>query len=321
MAAVESAAPSGLTVLITGATGLMGMPIALELAKTNTVYGAARFTVPELEQTLRDGGVHTVRFDGGDEDLSALPERADVVFHLGAMVGLPAERPENREAAYNINAYSAARLMSRYRDCSAFLYASSGSAYAYQGERPLREDDGFGFHTGLETYATTKIGGEFIVQALSRQYGTPATILRIFSLYSPRGGAITSRVDLVAAGRPIGLYPGVPNRYCPIYEDDYVRKAIRAIGIATAPPQVINFSGTQTTTVEEYCGIAGRILGRDPIFDDSGRLYPIWPDTTKNLALLGPDEVGIEEGIRRVIEAGQDARLASWSNNMPLSTD
>lgn len=319
--ATQTTGPTGLTILITGATGLMGMPIALELAKANTVYGAARFTAPELEQVLKDGGVRPVRFDGSDEDLSALPEKVDVVFHLGAMVGLPAERPENREAAYSTNAYSAGRLMSRYRDCSAFLYASSGSAYAYQGERPLREDDQFGFHTGLETYAATKIGGEFIVQSMSRQLGIPATILRIFSLYSPRGGAITSRVDMVASGRPIGLYPGVPNRYCPIYEDDYVRKAIRAIGIASSPPQVINFSGTEATTVEEYCGIAGRILGKEPIFDETGHLYPIWPDTTKNLALLGPDEVGIDEGVRRVIEAGQGARLGSWTNNLPLAVD
>jgi len=311
----------GLNILVTGASGLMGYPIAVELAKHNKVYGAARFTVPADEKRLRENGVETIQFDGGDADLSKLPKNIDVVYHLGAMVGLVAEKPENRQAAYNTNAYSAARLMSRYRDGKAFIYAASGSAYAYQGERPLREDDLFGFHTGLETYATTKIGGEFIVQALSREWNTPATILRIFSLYSPRGGAVTSRIDLLSAGRSIGLYPGVPNRYCPIYETDYVRKAIRAIGIAKSPPEVVNFCGNNTVTIEDYIGIAAKLLGKEPKFDLSGKLYPIWPDVTRTIALLGEDTVSIEEGVRRVVEAGPTVRLASWASNMPLSTE
>ena len=318
---LPTATPKGLSVLITGASGLMGFPIACELAKHNKVYGAARFSVPADEKLLQKAGVETIHFDAGSTDLSKLPAKVDVVYHLGAMVGLVAEKPENRQAAYNTNAYSAGRLMSRYRDCKAFIYAASGSAYAYQGERALREDDIFGFHTGLETYATTKIGGEFIVQTLSREWNLPCTILRIFSLYSPRGGAVTMRVDLVDQGRSIGLYPGVPNRYCPIYEADFVRKAIRSIGIAKSPPEVINFCGNTTVTIEEYCAIAGRILGKEPKFDLTGKLYPIWPDATKTAQLLGADTISIEEGVKRVIEADRSVRLSSWASTMPLSSD
>lgn len=312
----------GLSVLITGASGLMGFPIAVALAPNNTVYGAARYSVPAEREALEAAGVHTIVFDVGSTDLAVLPEKVDVIYHLGATVGLDAEKPENRQRVLETNVYSGGRLMSRYRDqLKAFVFAASGSAYGYQGERPLREDDPFGLHTGLETYAASKIGGEAVVQFLSREWQIPSVILRIFSLYGPRGGAITSRIDLVRTGRPVSLYPGVPNRYCPMYEDDFVDKAIAALGIANVPAEVVNFAGSETSTIEEYCTIAGKLLGKPPVFDETGKVYPIWPDTTKLQRLLGPTSVSVAEGVRRVVEAGPEMRLAHWASAMAFSPD
>ena len=313
----------GMSVMVTGASGLMGFPIAKALAKSNKVYGVARYSSEKERQALEAAGVETIAFDVGSSDLSALPEKVDVIFHLGAITGLTAGLPENRLRAFEVNTYSAGRLMSRYRNqkggLKAFVYPGSGSAYAYQGERPLREDDVFGLHTGLENYAATKIGGESLVQFLSSEWKIPSVIIRIFSLYSPRGGAITSRVDLVAAGRPIALYPGVPNRYCPMYEDDFVEKAIRAVTLAKCPAEVVNFAGTETVTIEEYCAVAGRLLRKTPTFQSTSHLYPIWPDMTKMEKLLGPTRVGIEEGVRRVIAADPSERLLHWATVMPFA--
>lgn len=310
----------GLTLMVTGASGLMGFPIAKALAKTNKVYGVARFNVARDRQALEAAGVQTISFDTGSLDLSPLPEKVDAILHLGALTGLAAGFPENRAKAFEVNVHSAGRLMSRYRgQLKAFLYCGSGSAYAYQGERPLREDDVFGLHTGLETYAATKIAGESLVRFLSQEWQIPSTVIRIFSLYSPRGGAITSRADLVAAGKPVALYPGVPNRYNPIFEDDYVEKAIKALSVAKCPAEVVNFAGSQTVTIEEYCTIAGRLLGKTPKFESTGILYPIWPDMTRMHELLGPTKVSIEEGLRRVVAADPSERLVQWATMMPFS--
>jgi len=310
----------GLNIMVTGASGLTGFPLAKALAKSNQVFGVARFGAAPDRKALEAAGVRTISLDLGSADLSALPEKIDVIFHLGAMTGLTACRPENRKAAFEVNVYSAGRLMSRYRNLKAFLYAGSGSAYAYQGERPLNEDDPFGLHTGLETYAATKIGGESLVHFLSAEWKIPSIIIRIFSLYSPRGGAITSRVDLVAAGKPVAVYPDAPNRYCPMYEDDFVEKAILAIEHAKCPAEVVNFAGSETATIEEYCEIAGRLVGKTPIFDRTGQLYPIWPDTTKMTRLLGPTRISVKEGVRRVVETGSAARLPQWATMMPFSS-
>ena len=138
----------------------------------------------------------------------------------------------------------------------------------------------------------------------------PTTIVRIFSFYGPRGGGVTQRVDQVARGEPVSVYPGVRNVHTPLFEDDYVEKTIGAVGIAKSPAEIINIGGTEAVTTQEYCRIAGEFLGKEPIFVENSRAWPIWADTTKMVQLLGPNKVSIREGIRRVVEA-REQRLST----------
>ena len=301
-------------VLITGASGVMGLPIALKLAEANEVHAVARFSLPEQERQLRAAGVRTISFDLGDHDLSPLPRSVDVVFHLGAVVGPNAEQPAVRERVHDINVSATGRRPIRYRDCEAFVHASTGSLYAYQGERPLREDDVYGLHTGLETYAATKIGAEFLLRHLSVEYAMPTVMLRIFSLFSPRGGAVTGRIDRIARGLPVGVYPGVRNVYTPIWEEDYVEKAIAAASLATNPAEIINFAGSEPVTIQDYCGIAAELLGVTPTYEENYPLYPIWADTTRLQSKLGPCRVSVREAVRRLLAADKSMRI----NSVPL---
>jgi hypothetical protein len=57
--------------------------------------------------------------------------------------------------------------------------------------------------------------------------------------------------------------------------------------------------------------MAGELLGKKPIFVENSKSWPIWGDTRKMLKLLGPARVSVREGIRRVVEAGQKARLSA----------
>ena len=54
----------------------------------------------------------------------------------------------------------------------------------------------------------------------------------------------------------------------------------------------------------------GELTGREPIFVENGKSWPIWADTTKMEKLLGPSKVSIREGIRRVLEQ-TDKRLGN----------
>jgi nucleoside-diphosphate-sugar epimerase len=294
---------SGKRVLVTGASGLVAYPVAAELAKSNEVYAVARFSDPEQQRGLEEAGARTIAFDLADPDLSPLPKSVDVVINYAVL-------PPTHKDAYEVNAGTTGRLARRYRDCEAFVHGSTGSLYQYQGERPLREDDPYGLHSAAENYAASKIAAEYLLKHLSEDYQMPTTIVRIFSFYGPRGGGVTQRIDQVANGQPVSVYPGVRNVHTPLYEDDYVEKTIQAASIAKAPAEIVNVGGTEAVTTQEYCQIAGEILGKEPTFVENSKAWPIWADTTKMVELMGPNKVSVREGIRRVIEA-RDKRLAT----------
>ena len=291
---------SGRRVLVTGASGLVALPVAVELAKSNEVYAVARFSDPKQKRLVEEAGARAIAFDLANPDLSPLPKSVDVVINYAVL-------PPNHKDAYDVNAGATGRLARRYRDCQAFVQGSTGSLYEYQGERPLREDDPYGLHSSAENYAASKIAAEFLLKHLSEDYKMPTTIVRIFSFYGPRGGGVTQRIDQVARGEPVSVYPGVRNVHTPLYEDDYVEKTIAAAGIAKVGAEIINVGGTEAVTTQEYCEMAGELLGKKPIFVENSRAWPIWADTTKMVKLLGPNKVSIREGVRRSSRPGEQA--------------
>ena len=62
---------------------------------------------------------------------------------------------------------------------------------------------------------------------------------------------------MMLAGKPIRLHPDAPNNYNPIYEDDYVELGIRAMEVAASPPIIVNWAGSETVSVEDYCAYMG----------------------------------------------------------------
>ena len=60
-------------------------------------------------------------------------------------------------------------------------------------------------------------------------------------------------------GEEVVLHPDAPNNYNPIFEDDYVRLAVRALEVAR-DPVVVNFAGSETVSAEDYCAYLGELV-------------------------------------------------------------
>lgn len=309
----------GSRILVTGASGLFGLPFAKYLVEENEVFGLARFTDPTTRTELDAAGVKTITADLVDVDHSSLPE-VDYVVHAGGM--LPSTGSEkNRAATFETNVQATGRLLRHYRDVRGFLYCGSGSSYAYQGQRPLAEDDPYGLHNRIETYAASKIAAESLVTFLAREQNTPTTIVRIFTMYAPNSGTVTKRIDMVREGKEIPVYPGGLNHQSPLHVDDGVRLAKRALLVAAVPPLVVNLGGSETTSVQEYCQIAADQLGIDPptFREDPSAYYPIWPDVTRMHEVLGHCQLSVAEGIASVLATAGAARTRD--NWIPSSSN
>jgi nucleoside-diphosphate-sugar epimerase len=289
---------AGSRVLVTGAAGRVAFPIARALAARNDVVGAARFSNPADREKLESAGITPLRFELGRDDEADLPD-VDYVFHAGAALHVT---PAEWEHQFEVNVQATGRLLRRYPAVRGFVLCSTGSQYAYQGQRPLREIDPPGVHLG--PYSTSKTAAEQLVQFLSREQGTPCTVIRIFSTYGPEGGAPIDRFEQVLAGRDVVLHPDAPNNYNPIYEDDYVALGIKALEVGASPPVVTNFAGSETVSAEDYLTYLAGLVGIDARIAYSDAAYwPLWADVTHMHEVLGATVTPWHEGMRRALAA------------------
>jgi len=285
-------------ILITGATGKIAFPIARALAQRNEVWGAARLKEPADRQRLADAGVHPIALDMSIGDFTDLAADFTYVFHAAVDVGA-GEWTE----CVDTNAQKSGDLLYHCRAAKGFVFCSTGSVYGYQGQRPLRETDPPGVPLRAN-YSFSKIAAEAVCTWVAKQYQIPLTIIRICSTYGPEGGAPADRLEKILAHKPIRLYPDKPNNYNPIYEDDYVELAIKAMEVAATTPVVVNWAGSETVSAEDYCTYMGELVGVDPIFEYTADAHtPLWPDVSHMHEVLGPTRVPWRDGFRRMIAA------------------
>lgn len=289
---------TGEKILITGATGKIAFPIARALAPNNEVWGAARLRDPADRERLEAAGIIPLALDISTGDFSTLPDDFTYVFHAAVDTG-----QGDWTRCVDTNAQKSGDLLHHCRATKGFVFCSTGSVYGYQGQRPLRESDPPGVPLRAN-YSFSKIAAEAVCTWVSERYRIPLTIIRICSTYGPEGGAPADRLEMMLAGKPIRLHPDRPNKYNPIYEDDYVELGIRAMEVASTPPIVVNWAGSETVSVEEYCAYMGELVGVEPAFDYSPEAHtPLWPDVTYMHDVLGRTKVPWREGMRRMVAA------------------
>ncbi len=288
----------GEKILVTGVTGKIAFPIARALAGRNEVWGAARLRNPQDSDNLVAAGITPLPLDMSTGDFSTLPSDFTYVFHAAVDPGA-----DDWQHCLKTNAQNSGDLLYHCRTAKGFVLCSTGSVYGYPGRRPLTEADGPGVPLRAN-YSFSKIAAESVCVWIADQFGIPLTIIRICSTYGPRGGAPADRFDMMLAGKPIRLHPDAPNNYNPIYEDDYVELGIRAMEVAASPPIIVNWAGSETVSVEDYCTYMGGLVGIEPSFDYTPEAHtPLWPDVTYMHQILGRTKVSWRDGFRRMIKA------------------
>ncbi len=283
----------GQKILVTGAPGLVGSALTLELCKNNEVYGLARFSDAGMRTKLEQAGVSIIQKDVHRESLDDLPDDFDYIFSQVVMVDSCDENPGE---AFDV----VGRLMDHCRKASGVVLASSGSVYA-PGPDPLDEDGTIG---PVNAYGISKLGGELLGIFLSQQWQIPTCILRYFFPYSPDGGRPTQWARQIANSEEILVNRAYDPVFSPLYMSDCIRYTIESARHCSVPATVINVGGAETVTQAEILAILSESLDVEPKFRETDEVPRFWnADVGLMLRLFGPPKVTLKEGLTRVAGA------------------
>jgi len=288
------------TILVTGPTSQVALPVVARLAAENRVYGLARFSREADRARVEDLGVTAIAADIGRDDLSGIPDDVDVVLHFAVV--------KSGDFTYDLqaNAEGVGRIFSRCRRARAFLHCSTTGVYADAGHAPRGEDDALGdnHRVLMPTYSIAKIAAESVARFAAREFDTPTIITRLGVPYGDNGGWPWFHLMMMKAGHPIPVSPDAPSLYSPIHEDDYIRMLPDLLDHASVPATTVNWAGSEAVSIEDWCRYMGELTGLEPeLVASDAALGSVVADPARMHALVGPTRVPWKEGIRRLVEA------------------
>jgi CDP-glucose 4,6-dehydratase len=230
---------NGKRVLVTGATGVVGLNLVNRLERYQAdVVALVRDWVPRARANgaWLDGSrsVVLVRGDLEDRDLLSrtLAEyEVEHIFHLGAqtIVNVGIRSPlttfrTNIEGTWNL--LEAARVLNGYsEDVKTICVASSDKAYGSNPDLPYHEDMPL---KGEHPYDVSKSCTDLIAQCFGKTYGLPVVIARMGNIYGPGdlnfNRIVPGTIQSVLKGRR----PEIRSDGTPIREYFFVEDAVDA---------------------------------------------------------------------------------------------
>lgn len=290
----------GEKILMTGASGVVGLPIASELAKHNEVWAIARFSsgadapaalnassVPR--EVLEARGIRTRRVDLAAPDFSEVPDDFGFVLHFAhTRLGSEFQR------AIQVNAVGAGHVLQHCRRARAALVISSAAIYSPKADpyALLREDDDLGKASTpwAPSSPVSKVSLEAIARFCAEAFGLRTTIARLNTIYGGFGGLPVMDMDSVVAGRAVRAV-AEPNVHSPIHMDDVLEQIEPLLDAASSKALLVNWAGDEVVTTREWCEQAARLCGRAAQIEVAsipGILAGNAVDVTRRRAITGP---------------------------------
>jgi nucleoside-diphosphate-sugar epimerase len=251
-----------------------------------------------------------------------LIDRADVVFHLAAAVGvrLIVESPVNTIETNVHGTEMVLKLANKKK--KKVLVASTSEVYGKSQAVPFREDTDLVLgptHKGRWSYACSKAIDEFLALAYHKEKRLPVVIFRLFNTVGPRqtgryGMVIPNLVKQALLGHPLTVYGDGTQSRCFTYVSDVVGVLLKLADHEGAVGQVLNVGNDrEEVTISDLARrVKERTRSRSEIvmvpydqayeegFEDMPRRVP---DLQKLRGLTGYEpRVHLDEILDRVIE-------------------
>jgi nucleoside-diphosphate-sugar epimerase len=313
-------------VLITGGAGFVGSHLAEALLDR----GDEVFVIDNLSTGSIDNIVHlkthprfhyTIDSVANEPVLAELIDRADIVMHLAAAVGvkLIVEQPVHTIET-NVHGTEVV-LKHANKKKKLVLIASTSEVYGKSADVPFREDADLVLGPTAKhrwAYACSKLIDEFLALAYWKERKLPVIVVRLFNTVGPRqtgqyGMVIPNFVRQALAGQPITVFGDGTQSRSFTYVGDVVRAMVALIDEPRAVGQVFNIGNGNEITIRELAEKVKKMTGSsseiitvpydqayEAGFEDMPRRVP---DIGRIHALVGyRPTVDLDETLTRVIE-------------------
>ncbi len=315
---VNLAVLKGKTVLITGASGLLGTYFLATLAHVkrggiplHAIAQVRSEPATHTKEILKDGGFELVQANLANEaETASLPD-ADVIIH-SAGYAQPAIFMANPAATFQVNTSATLALLRKLKPGGSFLFLSSSEVYSGL-QKPLASESDIGTTTPLHpraSYIEGKRGGETICNAF-RSQGVRAVSARLALAYGPGTRrndkrALNAFIEKALCQRKIELLDAgkAVRTYC--YVNDAIELMWQAALFGKLP--LYNIGGHSSVTIADLARLIGNIAGVPVSFPQAQAEVAGAPAEVR-LDLTRPetefhkrDYVDLEEGLRRTIE-------------------
>lgn len=309
-----------LRVLVTGAAGFIGSHTVEQLLGRGArvvgldgfddYYDVRRKEVNRAALEGRPG----FRFVEGDLRDRAACDRAledvDAVVHVAARPGVRASI-EDPLRTYDMNLTATLVLLEamRARGLSRLVFASTSSVYGGDAPLPFREEAPSS--RPLSPYAASKRACELLIASYVQLHGLGSIVLRLFTVYGPRGRpdmSVGKFIEAAYAGRPVPLHgDGSVERDFTYVEDIARGLASAAERVRPGDFAIANLGGSERSSMRELIGHIEKATGRELRLERKppapGDAPVTWADVTRARELLDwRPTVRLEEGVRRTAE-------------------
>lgn len=296
--------------LVTGGAGFIGSHLCELLLNAGVAVEAiddlSTGSVLNIEH-LRENPAYRLTIGDVTEsrDLAEAVDRADVVFHLAAAVGvrLIVEHPVHTIETNLKGTENVLALASKKK--KPVLVASTSEVYGKSDKLPFNEDQDLVLGASRRprwAYACSKLMDEFLALAHHREQALPVVVARLFNTVGPRqtgryGMVIPRFVEQALSGRPISVYGDGSQTRTFCHVTDAARGLVALLANPACAGQVYNVGGIEEVTIRQ---LAERIVSRlgstsplqfipfteayDDDFEDMARRKP---DLTKTGKAIG----------------------------------